>query len=67
MIKSAEIKEFMKKLDDTRNEYCKMIDEKEKGEMTFMDKNTIQIWENRIDAISKMINELDMLEFELFV
>lgn len=67
MINSKEIKKFMKKLEDLRDVYCKMIDEKEREELSFADKNTISIWENRINAISKAINELDMLEFELFV
>jgi hypothetical protein len=44
-----------------------LIEEKEKGEMTFADKNTIAIWEARVNAIEKMIHELEMLEFELFV
>ena len=67
MIKSKEIKDFMKKLSDTREEYCRMIDEKESGEMDWMDENTVKIWNARIDHISKMIHELDMLEFDLFV
>ena len=67
MIKSKEIKDFMRKLSDTRDEYCRMIDEKEQGDMTYIDKNTVKIWNARVDHISKMIHELDMLEFDLFV
>ena len=67
MIKSSEIKNFMNKLSETREEYCRMIEEKEQGEMTFSDKNTVKIWNDRVDHISKMIHELDMLEFDLFV
>ena len=67
MINANDIKEFKNKLYETEERYFKLIKEKEQGEMTFMDKNTISIWEDRIDAIEHMINELNNLEFELFV
>lgn len=67
MVKRKDISDFCQKLIKSSNEYSDLIEEKEKGEMTFADKNTIAIWEARINAIEKMIHELEMLEFELFV
>ena len=67
MINANDIKEFKNKLYETEERYFNLIKEKESGEMTFMDKNTISIWEDRIDAIEHMMNELNNLEFELFV
>lgn len=68
MIKSKDIKDFMEKLVQTRVEYQILINEKESSEeMTFSDKNTVKIWNDRIEHISYIIHELDMLEFDLFV
>jgi hypothetical protein len=67
MIKLQEIKEFRNKLTETENVYMKLIEEKENEDMTVINKNTIKIWEDRVDAIEKMANQLDMLEFELFI
>ena len=67
MINANDIKEFKNKLYETEKRYFNLIDEKEKGEMTFSDKNTITIWEVRIKAIERMMIEIDKLEFELFV
>ena len=68
MIKPNDIKEFKNKLYETEERYFNLIKEKEEqSELTFMDKNTISIWEDRIGAIEHMMNELNNLEFELFV
>ncbi len=67
MIELQEIKEFQNKLMETENAYIKLIEEKENNEMTVVDKNTVKIWEDRVDAIEKMAHQLDMLEFELFI
>lgn len=67
MMNANDIKEFKNKLYETEEKYFDLIKEKESGEMTFMDKNTVSIWAGRIDAIEHMINELNNLEFELFV
>lgn len=67
MIKKQEIKDFKKKLEKSRDEYCKMINEKESSKMSYSDEVTVSIWDGRINALNKMIDELDILELELFV
>lgn len=69
MIQPSDINAFKSKLYDSIDEYCEKIDHLayKNDEISFSDQLTIKIWSDRIDSMYKMITELDLLKFDLFV